>query len=71
MTAGAVQTACREAWKRSGLGKQVTPHGLRHYAASRTMPRGSRRAGPRPWEYRFWARLVTSSWWDATVWAKR
>jgi len=39
LTAGAVQTACREAWRRSGLAKRVTPHSLRHYAASRTMPR--------------------------------
>jgi len=39
LTAGAVQTVCREAWQRSGLGKRVTPHMLRHYAASRTMPR--------------------------------
>ena len=48
LTAGAVQTACREAWQRSGLAKRVTPHMLRHYAASRTMPRGSRRKRPRP-----------------------
>ena len=37
--AGTVQTACREAWQRSGFGKRVSPHVLRHYAASRTMPR--------------------------------
>jgi integrase/recombinase XerD len=39
ITATAVQTACRDAWKRSGLAKRVTAHLLRHYAASRTMPR--------------------------------
>jgi site-specific recombinase XerD len=38
VTAGAVQTACREAWKRSRLGKHVTPHNLRHYAGFRTIP---------------------------------
>jgi len=38
LTAGAVQTVCRQAWQRSGLSKRVTPHMLRHYAASRTMP---------------------------------
>jgi hypothetical protein len=47
-----VQTACREAWQRSGLAKRVTAHSLRHYAASRTMPRGSKRTGLRPSEYR-------------------
>jgi len=40
VSATTVQTACHAAWKRSGLGKRVTPHSLRHYAASRTMPRG-------------------------------
>jgi site-specific recombinase XerD len=30
LTAGAVQTACREAWQRSGLAKRVTAHSLRH-----------------------------------------
>src|ERR1035438_8065030 len=28
----------------------ANPHRFRHYAASRTMPRGSRRSGPRPVE---------------------
>jgi integrase len=40
--------ACREAAKRAGIRKNLHPHTLRHYAASRTMPRGSRRSGPRP-----------------------
>ncbi len=52
LTAGAVQTACREAWQHSGLAKRVTPHMLRHYAASRTMPRGSERSARRPSGYR-------------------
>jgi site-specific recombinase XerD len=26
LSAGAVQTECREAWQRSGLGKRVSPH---------------------------------------------
>jgi site-specific recombinase XerD len=38
LSAGAVQTACREAWQRSGLAKRVTPHVLRHYAGFRTIP---------------------------------
>jgi integrase/recombinase XerD len=33
LTAGAVQTACREAWRRSGLAKRVTAHSLRHASA--------------------------------------
>jgi site-specific recombinase XerD len=33
LTAGAVQTACREAWQRSGLAKRVSPHVLRHASA--------------------------------------
>jgi len=33
LTAGAVQTACREAWQHSGLAKRVTPHMLRHASA--------------------------------------
>jgi site-specific recombinase XerD len=31
--------ACREAALRAGLGDDIHPHTLRHYAASRTMPR--------------------------------
>jgi integrase len=42
--------ACREATRRAGITKAVHPHTLRHYAASRTMPRGSKRTGPRPSE---------------------
>jgi integrase/recombinase XerD len=40
VTAGAVQTACREAWKRSGLGKRVTPHSLRHAFATHPLESG-------------------------------
>jgi integrase len=36
--------------KRAACCSHVSPHRLRHYAASRTMPRGSRRSAPRPVE---------------------
>ena len=48
ITTKVVWSACREAAERAGITKPVHPHTLRHYAASRTMPRGSRRSGPRP-----------------------
>ena len=39
MNTGSLQTVCREAAQAAGLAKRVTVHTLRHYAASRTMPR--------------------------------
>jgi integrase len=47
-----VWSAVHEAAKRAGISKRVSPHTLRHYAASRTMPRGSKRTGPRPSAYK-------------------
>ena len=35
-------TACRQAARRAGLGDEVHPHTLRHYAGFRTIPGGSR-----------------------------
>ena len=40
VSAGAVQTACREAWQRSGLSKRVTPHLLRHAFATHLLESG-------------------------------
>ena len=39
-----IWVACREAAQRAGIRKEVHPHTLRHYAASRTMPRVDARA---------------------------
>jgi integrase len=52
LTAASLQDACRDAAERAGLRKRITVHSLRHYAASRTMPRGSERSARRPSGYR-------------------
>ena len=44
ISAKAVFLACRKAAQRAGISKPVHPHSLRHYAASRTMPRVGARA---------------------------
>ena len=46
----AIYLACRNAAQSAAISKPVHPHSLRHYAASRTMPRGPKRTGPRAWE---------------------
>jgi site-specific recombinase XerD len=48
---GAIEQACHKACQRAGIAKHITPHSLRHYAASQTMPRVSRQSAPRPPEY--------------------
>jgi site-specific recombinase XerD len=50
ITNKAVWHVCREASRRAGITKVIHPHTLRHYAASRTMPRGTERRGSRPSE---------------------
>jgi integrase/recombinase XerD len=44
ISAKAIYLACRNAAQIAGLSKPVHPHSLRHYAASRTMPRVGARA---------------------------
>src|SRR5574337_1663716 len=39
ITKGAVEAACQKARRAAGLTKPITPHSLRHYAASGEMPR--------------------------------
>src|SRR6266851_8436635 len=45
-----VRQICHQLARKTGIEKQVSPHIWRHYAASRTIPRGSKRSGPRPAE---------------------
>jgi site-specific recombinase XerD len=47
ISAKMVWHACRQAAERAGIQKKISPHCLRHYAASRTMPLGSNRSRPR------------------------
>src|SRR3989304_10156045 len=56
-----LQRAVKEAALAAGLSKHASPHALRHYAASWTMPslRGKIRMGPRgvPAPERFWEQV--------------
>lgn len=45
LTAKAVWHACQGAVRRAGIPKKISPHSLRHYAASRTMPRNQNERG--------------------------
>jgi integrase len=49
MTPAGLRSLFRHHRRTTGVEK-ANPHRFRHYAASRTMPRGSRRSGPRPVE---------------------
>jgi len=44
LTPTSLQQAGRDAVERAGLRKRISVHSLRHYAASRTMPRVRARA---------------------------
>ena len=48
LTSHAVREACQRAHRRSRIAKPITPHSLRHYAESRTMPNHRRRIRPGP-----------------------
>ena len=50
----AIRQVCQQLRKKAGIERNFSPHVLRHYAASRTMPRGSERSGSRPSEYEVW-----------------
>jgi site-specific recombinase XerD len=45
-----VELACQKVRRLSRIRKPITPHSLRHYAASRTMPRRSKRTSPEAWD---------------------
>ena len=45
----AIRQVCSELRRKVGIKKPFSPHVLRHYAASRTMPRGPKRTGPKAW----------------------
>jgi len=52
LTPASLQQACHDAARQASLRKRITVHTLRHYAASRTMPRRSERSDRRPLGYR-------------------
>jgi integrase/recombinase XerD len=51
ITTKSIYLACKKAAEDASISKPIHPHSLRHYAASRTMPRRSKRSDPRPAEY--------------------
>jgi site-specific recombinase XerD len=44
MDLSGMRQICRKLGKKAGIKKRVHPHVMRHYAESRTMPNGNRRA---------------------------
>jgi integrase/recombinase XerD len=64
-----VWQACKEAAERAGIRKEVHPHTLRHYAASRTMPRMLNRSGPAVRRMRGWRHTQGSA--SGIVWRHR
>ena len=49
-----LRTALTQVRTALSIARPLVPHMFRHYAASRTMPRGSERSGSRPSEYEVW-----------------
>src|SRR5205807_1319294 len=57
MTPAGLRSLFRYHRRTTGI-KLANPHRFRHYAASRTIPRGSERSGSRPSEYGLWLETI-------------